>query len=102
MPRKVLIQEVDIVPVSFLRQNRSFLQLLHLLLKYVATESLTQAEPIPKHTSILTGRAWLDELLHGHPDRIKQKDHLVEKMECLLRAELGLHEKHQRPSQQYH
>jgi hypothetical protein len=40
---------------------------------HVATESLTQAEPIPKHTSILTGRAWLDEPLHGHPDQIKEQ-----------------------------
>ena len=35
---------------------------------HVAAEALAQAEPVPKRTSILTGRAWLDELLDGHPD----------------------------------
>jgi hypothetical protein len=31
----------------------------------------------PYHTSILTGQGWVDELLHGHPERI--------------RTELGVH-----------
>ncbi|KAJ6535528.1 hypothetical protein B0H19DRAFT_963358, partial [Mycena capillaripes] len=25
--------------------------------------------PIPRHTSILTGQDWLDELINGHPER---------------------------------
>ncbi|KAJ7054235.1 hypothetical protein C8F01DRAFT_968295, partial [Mycena amicta] len=25
------------------------------------------------HTSALSGRGWLDELIHGHPDRIKSE-----------------------------
>jgi hypothetical protein len=29
--------------------------------------------PRPMHTSILTGRIWLDEILHGHPDRFKNQ-----------------------------
>lgn len=32
---------------------------------------------IPYHTSILSGRAWVQELIHGHPERI--------------RTELGVH-----------
>jgi hypothetical protein len=27
---------------------------------------------IPKHTSILTGQQWVNELLNGHPDRIRE------------------------------
>jgi DNA-binding NarL/FixJ family response regulator len=30
-------------------------------------------EPIPYHTSALSGQAWVDELLEGHPDRIKNE-----------------------------
>ncbi|KIK78737.1 hypothetical protein PAXRUDRAFT_163164 [Paxillus rubicundulus Ve08.2h10] len=26
--------------------------------------------PIPYHTSILTGQAWMLELINGHPDQI--------------------------------
>ena len=33
--------------------------------------STVAAEPIPYHTSILTGQAWMIELLNGHPDRIR-------------------------------
>ena len=31
---------------------------------------LTPNAPIPFHTSILTGKAWVLELMNGHPDRI--------------------------------
>lgn len=31
---------------------------------------MTPADPEPYHTSILSGRMWVDELLEGHPDRI--------------------------------
>ncbi|KAF7342628.1 putative nuclease HARBI1-like protein [Mycena sanguinolenta] len=30
---------------------------------------LEQSIPIPRHTSILTGQDWLDEIINGHPDR---------------------------------
>lgn len=38
---------------------------------FFSTALLGIERPIPRpmHTSILTGRAWLDELLHGHPGR---------------------------------
>ena len=32
---------------------------------------LTPTAPIPFHTSILTGKAWVLELLNGHPDRMR-------------------------------
>ncbi|KAF9233540.1 hypothetical protein BU15DRAFT_15771, partial [Melanogaster broomeanus] len=35
----------------------------------VATHVLSYADRRPMHTSILTGRLWLDELLAGHPGR---------------------------------
>lgn len=31
----------------------------------------SRAEKVPYHTSILTGKAWVIELITGHPDRIK-------------------------------
>ena len=40
-------------------------------------ESYSRKEPEPYHTSILTGDAWVVELLTGHPERI--------------RCELGIH-----------
>lgn len=43
--------------------------LLHLIFRYHMKE--------PYHTSILSGYAWVQELLHGHPERI--------------RTELGVH-----------
>jgi hypothetical protein len=32
---------------------------------------LSRTERIPYHTSILTGQAWVYELISGHPDRIR-------------------------------
>ena len=29
-----------------------------------------RAQPIPYHTSILSGQGWVEELLNGHPERI--------------------------------
>jgi hypothetical protein len=37
----------------------------------LASLSLASAEPVPYHNSILTGEMWVQELLHGHPERIK-------------------------------
>jgi hypothetical protein len=33
--------------------------------------SLATADPIPYHTSVLIGEMWVQELLAGHPDRIR-------------------------------
>ena len=32
---------------------------------------LTPTAPIPYHTSILTGKGWMLELINGHPNRIR-------------------------------
>ena len=34
-------------------------------------DTLQQGERQPYHTSILSGEAWVQELLHGHPRRIR-------------------------------
>ncbi|KAF8987595.1 hypothetical protein BDQ17DRAFT_1193409, partial [Cyathus striatus] len=41
----------------------------------VATLVLSQkhANPRPKHTSVLTGQGWLNELLQGHPQHIYEQ-----------------------------
>jgi hypothetical protein len=39
----------------------------------VVTPLLLSSPRVPMHTSILTGRAWLDELLVGHPERFKRQ-----------------------------
>jgi hypothetical protein len=35
-----------------------------------ALQSLFPSDPIPYHTSVLTGEAWVLELMRGHPKRI--------------------------------
>ena len=58
------------VPVAITLQLSLLLPtLMHLIHCYYMKE--------PYHTSILSGYAWLQELLHGHPERI--------------RTELGVH-----------
>lgn len=50
--------------------------------------------PRPMHTSVLTGLAWLDELLHGHPQRFKNQlgmaQHVFHKLSGLLQLDFGL------------
>ncbi|KAF7371821.1 putative nuclease HARBI1-like protein [Mycena venus] len=40
---------------------------------FMASLFLEAPEPIPMHTSILTGQRWLSELLDGHPDRLRDQ-----------------------------
>ncbi|KAJ7055430.1 hypothetical protein C8F01DRAFT_930142, partial [Mycena amicta] len=44
--------------------------------------------PRPFHTSILTGYAWLNEILNGHPDRIRNELGMTSTMFTLLWTEL--------------
>jgi hypothetical protein len=37
----------------------------------LASSTPPHADPVPYHTSILTGQGWVMELLNGHPERIK-------------------------------
>ena len=54
-----------------------FIGLLVSIILTALTALLQPTEPQPYHTSILTGDAWVVELLTGHPERI--------------RCELGVH-----------
>ena len=42
-----------------------------IIIATLCTMILTPTEPEPYHTSILSGQMWVDELLDGHPDRIR-------------------------------
>lgn len=42
----------------------------------------------PYHTSILSGHAWVQELLNGHPDRIKNELGMRKNVFCALVREL--------------
>jgi hypothetical protein len=42
----------------------------------------------PYHTSILSGHAWVQELLNGHPDRIKNELGMRKNVFCALIQEL--------------
>lgn len=50
-------------------------EVIGLVVNTVAAAALAYAGPLfnpqPYHTSALDGQAWVLELLHGHPDRIK-------------------------------
>lgn len=53
--------------------NRRKTLLLSIVLASASVmQGLIRRKPIPKHTSILTGEAWLNELLLGHPGRFKE------------------------------
>jgi hypothetical protein len=50
---------------------------------------LERPAPRPMHTSILTGSKWLDEVLHGHPDRCRRELGMSALQFALLWAELA-------------
>jgi hypothetical protein len=50
------------------RRKHTMHQLLTVAAGAIATHILSSADHCPMHTSILTGRLWLDELLAGHPE----------------------------------
>jgi hypothetical protein len=58
---------------------RQQIQQLTLLVSVIiaAAASVLQAlypnDPIPYHTSILTGKGWVSELMSGHPERIRNE-----------------------------
>lgn len=54
------------------QQLRQIMALLVSTIVAAATvlQSLYPRDPIPYHTSILTGEAWVLELMRGHPKRI--------------------------------
>lgn len=56
--------------------------------------TMSRPVPVPKHTSILTGQRWLNELLEGHGDRIHEQlgvsKHVFRKLHDELVADFGL------------
>ena len=54
---------------KFILQN--ILRSVTLLIDVANTIIKSHKPPIPYHTSALSGEAWVDELLAGHPERIR-------------------------------
>ncbi|KAF7367159.1 Transposon en spm sub-class [Mycena sanguinolenta] len=77
------------------RRRRTLLALLfaHLLqlIAYAALvyqELIDPPDPIPYHTSILSGQGWVDELYNGHPNRINTEFGVRRHIFNILIAEL--------------
>jgi hypothetical protein len=60
----------------------------------VVTVMNNQKSPEPKHTSLLTGQLWLEELLTGHPERFREQlglaHHVFRKLSQVLQESHGL------------
>ena len=60
--------------IDFHVHHQCLVMLLSIVLAQILTCSavlFSKLPHIPHHTSILTGKAWVLELMNGHPDRIK-------------------------------
>jgi hypothetical protein len=55
------------------RRLRAIAAVLCTFAAYSVSLALDCPDPIPKHTSLLTGQCWLDELLVGHPTRFREQ-----------------------------
>jgi hypothetical protein len=56
------------------RQRRLMVvSLIYTVIAFAATLHLDLPDPIPMHTSILTGQLWLNELIQGHDRRFKDQ-----------------------------
>ena len=72
--RQLQPQQLDAIRSQIIDHRQCLLQLLAILfvqLSVLCTQLFTKRAPIPHHTSILTGQAWVLELMTGHPDCIK-------------------------------
>ena len=84
-----------------LLQNQQMSQVMMKAVVLVAeaiTAAATKVQPIPYHTSILTGPMWVLELLNGHPDRIRSelgvRKHIFRKLIEELSSHRYSHSKH--------
>lgn len=63
------------MPPANTARQRLLAQAAQVFVTVIAAAAQAYAGPLfdrtPYHTSILTGEAWVQELIHGHPDRIK-------------------------------
>ena len=66
--------QLEAVTIDFITCHRRLLVLLTIILAQITQvfhQVLSISPCIPHHTSILTGHAWVLELLTGHPEHIK-------------------------------
>jgi hypothetical protein len=56
-----------------MRKKKLLMVLLSTVAAFAATLCIQAPEPIPMHTSILTGHGWLTELINGHPERFRDQ-----------------------------
>ena len=76
-------------------QNQQISELLLKVFRFMVNAVLSStihADPIPYHTSLLTGEMWVQELLNGHPDHICNKLGVQKHIFCKLIDELVSHE----------
>ena len=76
-------------------QNQQIGELLLKVFRFMADAILSstiRADPIPYHTSLLTGEMWVQELLNGHLDRIRNELGVQKHVFCKLIDELVSHE----------
>jgi hypothetical protein len=55
------------------RRRLMVVSLIYTVIAFAATLHLDLPDPIPMHTSILTGQLWLNELIQGHDGRFKDQ-----------------------------
>jgi hypothetical protein len=75
---------------SVILRQRSAIATAAIAVAFFSSEflGLERPGPRPMHTSILTGRRWLDEVLAGHPDRCRRELGMSALQFALLWAEL--------------
>jgi hypothetical protein len=56
-----------------MRKKKLLVLLLSTVAAFAATLCIEAPEPIPMHTSILSGHGWLTELINGHPERFRNQ-----------------------------
>jgi hypothetical protein len=56
-----------------------------------ASLCLERPDPIPMHTSVLTGQLWLNELLAGHPTRFREQLGMAKHAFLRLSTELQMY-----------
>ncbi|CAK5281870.1 unnamed protein product [Mycena citricolor] len=70
------------------KSQRSALQMATLAVIFLTSTAFSLGIPVPMHTSVLSGLAWLDEILAGHPMRCSRALGMSAIQFCLLYGEL--------------
>ena len=79
------------IHTSYVQRRRTATYSAVIAVIFFSTALLGVERPMPRpmHTSILTGKGWLDEVLHGHPDRCHRELGMSALQFSLLWAELA-------------